>query len=134
MLDEVPLTVYHKQVEWEVDFYEEADGRAPVAEFLDSLRPEVRAKALALVRALKLHGPNLPFPYSSQASGKIRELRTQYGKHKIRILYSADARRVFILLHGFLKQTTKLEPSELAKAESRMARHNQQISKRWRTS
>lgn len=121
-------------MEWAVDFYQESDGTAPVEKFLDSLRPEGRAKALALVQALKVHGPNLPFPYSSQAAGKIRELRTQLGKDKIRILYFADARRVFILLHGFVKRTAKLEPSELAKAESRMALHNQQISKRGKTS
>jgi phage-related protein len=117
-------------VEWTVDFYQEPDGSAPVEGFLDSLRPEGRAKALALVQALKAHGPSLPFPYSSQVAGKIRELRTQYGKDKIRILYFADARRVFILLHGFVKRTAKLEPSELAKAASRMNRHNEQISKR----
>jgi phage-related protein len=126
--------VYHIQVEWTVEFYEEPDGRAPVEEFLDSLRTEGRAKALALVQALRAHGPTLPFPYSSQAAGKIRELRTQCGKDKIRILYFADAKRTFILLHGFVKRTAKLEPSELAKAESRMARHNQQISKRGKTS
>src|SRR6266404_664590 len=117
-------------VEWIVDFYQEADGTAPVEEFLDSLRPEGRAKALALLQMLKDHGPNLPFPYSSQAAGKIRELRTQYGKDKIRILYFADARRVFILLHGFVKRTAKLEPGELRQAEYRMARHVQRTPQR----
>jgi len=109
-------------VDWAVEFYQEADGTAPVEEFLNSLRPEGRAKALALLQLLKVHGPGLPFPYSSQAAGRIRELRTQYGRDKIRILYFADSRRTFILLHGFVKRTAKLEASELAKAESRMAR------------
>jgi len=72
--------------------------------------------------------PNLPFPYSSQVGGKIRELRTQYGKDKIRILYFADARRVFVLLHGFVKRTAKLDLSELRQAEYRMARHTLQYS------
>ena len=121
-------------MEWTVDFYQEPDGSAPVEEFLDALRPEGRAKALALLQALKVHGPNLPFPYSSQAAGKIRELRTQYGRDKIRILYFADARRVFILLHGFVKRTAKLEAAEVAKAQGRMDRHNQQLSRRGKTS
>ena len=102
----------------------------PSKSSLDSLQAEARAEALALIQVLKAQGPNLPFPYSSQAAGRIRELRTQYGKDKIRILYFADARRVFVLLHGFTKRTAKLEAAELAKAEYRMARHNQQISKR----
>jgi hypothetical protein len=117
-------------VDWTVDFYQEPDGSAPVEEFLDSLKTEARAKALALIQVLRAQGPNLPFPYSSQVVGRIRELRTQYGKEKIRILYFADARRVFVLLHGFVKRTAKLEGAELAKAEDRMARHNQRTSKR----
>ncbi len=124
------LMVYHIRVDWVVDFYQEPDGSAPVEEFLESLRPGGRAKALALIQALKMHGPSLPFPYSSQAAGKIRELRTQSGKDKIRILYFADAKRTFILLHGFVKRTPKLEASELGKALDRMARHNQGTAKK----
>jgi|ERR1700683_1312441 len=116
--------IYHKEVEWAIDFYQEPDGRAPVEEFLESLSIEARAKALALIQMLKAHGPSLPFQYSSQAVGRIREPRTQYGKDKIRILYFADARRMFILLHGFVKRTAKLEPSEVRQAEYRMDRHN----------
>jgi|SRR5882672_10978709 len=94
------------------------------------LRPEGRAKALALIQALKTPGPSLPFPYSSQAQGKVRELRTQYGKDKIRLLYFADAQRVFILMHRFVKRTAELEPADLAKAVTRMDLHNQRASKR----
>jgi phage-related protein len=126
------LKVYHIKVEWTIDFYVEPDGSAPVEEFLDSLSTQARAKALAVIQTLKLHGPNLPFPYSSQAAGKIRELRTQHGKDKIRVLYFADARRVFVLLHGFVKRTAKLEQRELRQAELRMAHHNHRISKKGR--
>jgi phage-related protein len=117
-------------VDWAIDFYAEPDGSAPVEEFLNSPSTEARAKSLAVMQILKLHGPNLLFPYSSQAAGKIRELRTQHGKDKIRILYFADSRRVFVLLHGFVKRTAKLEQKELRQAELRMAHHNHQISKK----
>jgi phage-related protein len=126
------LKVYHIKVGWTIDFYVEPDGSTPVEEFLDSLSTQARAKALAVIQTLKLHGPNLPFPYSSQAAGKIRELRTQHGKDKIRVLYFADARRVFVLLHGFVKRTAKLEQRELRQAELRMAHHNHRISKKGR--
>src|SRR6266481_627988 len=49
-------------VDWAVEFYQEADGTAPVEEFLDSLRPEGRAKALALLQMLKDHGPKSAVP------------------------------------------------------------------------
>ena len=81
-----------------MDFFVDERGDAPVEEYLTSLPVQHRAKALALIRMLEQEGPNLPFPYSSQVRGKLRELRTQQGKDKLRILYFGDARRVFVLL------------------------------------
>ena len=78
-------------MEWQVDFYEDADGNVPVQEFLDGLPEKQRAKVLALVKKLKEYDPTLPFPYSSQVEGKLRELRTQMGKTRLRILYFGDA-------------------------------------------
>jgi len=54
-------------------------GHAPVEAYLTSLPVQHRAKVLALIKMLEQEGPNLPFPYSSQVRGKLRELRTQQG-------------------------------------------------------
>lgn len=70
-----------------MDFCEEEDGFAPVEDFLSGLPMDHKAKALAIIQLLAEMGPALPHPYSSQVRGKIRELRTQYAKDKIRILY-----------------------------------------------
>ena len=115
---------------WKVEFYEEEDGTAPVEEFLSRLPIAHRAKALAIVKLLEEVGPNLPFPYSSQVRGKIRELRTQQGKDKIRILYFADTRRWFILLHGFLKRTERLSESNIRTAEQRIEKQNRRLERR----
>ncbi|HEV2715678.1 MAG TPA: hypothetical protein VGU64_10475, partial [Terriglobales bacterium] len=37
--------ILYKMLQVKVDFYEDAQGNAPVERFLDSLRPEARAKA-----------------------------------------------------------------------------------------
>ena len=108
---------------WPVEFYEEDDGTAPVEEFLARLPLAHRAKALALTHRLEEAGPALPFPYSSQVRGKLRELRTQQGKDRIRILYFGDPRRWFILLHGLIKRTDKLAEGDIVLAEQRMERH-----------
>jgi hypothetical protein len=89
---------------WQVDFFVDERGEAPVEEYLTGLPMPHRAKALALIRMLEQEGPNLPFPYSSQVRGKLRELRTQQGKDKLRILYFGDTRRVLVLLHGIVKR------------------------------
>ena len=114
---------------WTVDFYQEEDGSAPVEEFLAVLPVEKRAKALAIVRRLEEVGPALPFPYSSQVRGKVRELRTQHGKDKIRILYFADRRRWFILLHGLVKRTEALGERDIKVAEQRRRQHDARLER-----
>jgi hypothetical protein len=71
---------------WRVDFFVDERGDAPVEEYLTGLPLQHRAKLLALIKMLEQEGPNLPFPYSSQVQGKLRELRTQQGKDKLRVL------------------------------------------------
>jgi hypothetical protein len=108
---------------WQVDFFLDERGHAPMEGFLTSLPVQHRAKVLALIKMLEQEGPNLPFPYSSQVRGKLRELRTQQGKDKLRILYFGDARRVFVLLHGIVKRSAQLPEEDIRIAEARMAVH-----------
>jgi len=108
---------------WRVDFFVDERGEAPVEEYLTALPLQHRAKLLALIKMLEQEGPNLPFPYSSQARGKLRELRTQQGKDKLRVLYFGDAKRVFILLHGIVKRSAQLPEEDMRIAETRMGVH-----------
>jgi hypothetical protein len=112
---------------WHVDFFVDERGHAPVEEYLTSLPVQHRAKVLALIKMLEQEGPNLPFPYSSQVRGKLRELRTQQGKDKLRVLYFGDARRMFILLHGIVKRSAQLPEEDIRVAESRMELHGRRL-------
>jgi len=115
---------------WPVDFYQEADGRVPVEDFMDGLSKPQRAKAIALIKLLEERGTSLPFPYSSQVRGRLRELRTRLGKTRLRILYFGDPRRTFILLHGFVKAEEKLPEADLQIAEQRMEDHLHRLERR----
>src|SRR6267143_1595556 len=115
---------------WQVDFFVDEHGHAPVEDYLTSLPVQHRAKLLALVKVLEQEGANLPFPYSSQVRGKLRELRTQQGRDKLRILYFGDAKRVFILLHGIVKRTAKLTEEDIRIAEARMRLHSKRLEGR----
>lgn len=108
---------------WRVEFYESRDGQCPVQEFLEGLEEPARAKALALIRLLAEQGPTLPFPYSSQVRGKLRELRTQYGKENLRILYFGGAAREWVLVHAFSKRATRTAEQDIGIAEARMTDH-----------
>src|SRR5713226_2021348 len=115
---------------WQVDFFTDERGGAPVEEYLTSLPVQHRAKMMALIKMLEQEGPNLPFPYSSQVRGKLRELRSQQGKDKLRILYFGDARRAFVLLHGIVKRSAKLPEEDIRMAEARMALHGRRMEGR----
>ena len=117
-------------LKWQVDFYVEEGGKAPVEEFLESLPKKHRAKALAVIRKLEEEGPALPFPFSSQVKGRLRELRSQFGRTRLRILYFADSRRRFVLLHGLVKTTRALEQSAIGTAEERMGDHMRRSPRR----
>jgi hypothetical protein len=110
-----------------VDFFVDERGNTPVEGYLTSLPLQHRAKALALIKMLEQEGPSLPFPYSSQVRGKLRELRTQQGKDKLRILYFGDAKRVFVLLHGIVKRTAQLPEEDVRVAEARMELHGRRL-------
>src|SRR5256885_17078240 len=108
---------------WQVEFFVDDQDHAPVEDYLASLPVQHRAKLLALIRLWQREGASLPFPYSSQVRGRLRELRTQQGKDKLRILYLGDARRVFILLHGIVKRSAKLPEEDIRVAEAPMEPH-----------
>jgi hypothetical protein len=112
---------------WQADFFVDERGHAPVEEHLANLPMQHRAKPLALIKMLEQEGPNLPFPYSSQVRGKLRELRTQQGKDKLRVIYFGDARRVFVLLHGIVKRSAQLPEEDIRIAEARMELHGRRL-------
>ena len=67
----------------------------------------------------------MPFPYSSQVRGKIRELRAHYGNEQYRVLYFGTPGRVFVLLDAFEKRTGPVPDRHVRVAEARMHRYQE---------
>ena len=107
---------------WPIELYEDERGSVPVRDFIDALPKKRRAKLLAIVAFLADKGPTLTFPYSSQVRGKLRELRTHYGKDHYRILYAATPGRGFVLLHAVVKRSAALAAQDIRRAEERLHR------------
>lgn len=101
---------------YEVVFYEDAKGRCPTDEFLDTLSPKIRAKLEKWIEKLEQEGPNLPRPYADVLKGKIRELRLVFQSNYYRFLYFFFGKTI-VMTHGFLKKTDKVPPGEIEKAE-----------------
>ena len=105
---------------WSVEFYESGGEGSPVEAFPEALSFPAQVKVFNLIRLLEEQGVSLPFPYSNQITGRLRELRTQLGRMHLRILYCATPRRRFVLLHGFVKRTPKTPTSAIDLATRRM--------------
>lgn len=108
---------------WEIIYYQTADGEYPVRKFLDELPKPHRAKVFAAIALLQERGPALGFPHTSQVEGRIRELRTHYGRQLYRILYFMDSWRRVVLLEAFEKDTAKVPSERLDIAASRLQDH-----------
>jgi phage-related protein len=67
---------------------------------------------------LRLFGPNLGFPYTSQIAGELRELRCHFGDDHYRVLYRRS-RDLFVLLHFLEKRTGAVPPADIRAAMAR---------------
>lgn len=104
-----------QQANYEVLFYEAADGTSPADEFLDTLEKKIRAKVFKWLEQLGIYGPDLPRPYADVLRDKIRELRIRFGPDHFRFLYFFAGKRI-VITHGFIKRTDRVPDDEINKA------------------
>ncbi|MEW6215604.1 MAG: type II toxin-antitoxin system RelE/ParE family toxin [Nitrospirota bacterium] len=107
-------------MDWLVEYYRDASGKEPVAEFIDALSNEIQAKVFRTMKLLKDYGVLLKEPYTRQVRGKIRELRIRDSGGAVRIFYFTFTGKRIILLHGFIKKTERTPLREIGIAEKRM--------------
>ena len=101
--------------EYEVIFYDKADGTEPAKDFILSLDKKMRAKMLRTISLLA--GPDLREPCSKPLGDGIFELRAKVGSDISRVLYFFIVGRRVILTNGFIKKTQKTPPAELERAK-----------------
>ena len=103
--------------EYEVIFYDKADGTEPAKDFILSLDKKMRAKMLRTISLLADNGPDLREPCSKPLGDGIFELRAKVGSDISRVLYFFIVGRRVILTNGFIKKTQKTPPAELERAK-----------------
>jgi len=102
---------------FDIDYYEDENGRQPAKEFIDSLDAKMRAKVFGRLGLLEEHGPRLGMPFSRHLGDGIFELRTAAGSNITRILHFFVVGRRVILTHGFVKKTQKTPMREINRAK-----------------
>ena len=106
-----------QKLEFDVKFYDKADGSKPAKDFVLELPPKMRAKVFRAIDMLEINGGNLREPYSKHLNDGIFELRAQVGSDISRVLYFFMIGKKAILTHGFVKKTQKTPPSEIDRAK-----------------
>jgi len=90
--------------DFDVDFYDLADGTKPASNFLLSLPTKMKAKMTRTIAMLELGGTALREPHSKHLSDGIFELRAKVGSDITRVLYFFVVGRRIIITHGFIKK------------------------------
>jgi len=102
---------------YKVYFYRNSTNqKVPVLDYIQSLSVKERAKVDVYIKFLCDHGGHLDEPYSRYIGSGIRELRVDFSKNRHRIFYITVRDKKIILLHAFLKKSTKTPRREIMKA------------------
>lgn len=101
-------------------FYKTANGRNPVADFLDSLDGKQAQKVawvLELVESLAI----IPKQYFKklESTDEIWEIRVQSGGNAFRLLGFWDSGNFVVLCHAFAKKSQEVPKKEIVIAEER---------------
>lgn len=109
--------------EYEIIFYDKANGDEPAKEFLLSLDKKMRAKMAGTIDILSDSGNLLREPYSKHLDDGIFELRGKVGSDISRVLYFFYVGRKIILTNGFIKKTQKTPGAEIERAKQYRAEY-----------
>ena len=104
-----------------VVFFQESDGRAPVREWLRSLREvDARAHARCVARIARLAelGHELRRPEADYLRDGLYELRARKGRVNYRVLYFFLGRGTAVLAHAITKEGA-ISESDLSRADRR---------------
>lgn len=100
-------------------FFRLGSGREPVREWLKRLEPEHRKRIGEDIKTLQFQWP-LGMPLVRKMDDGIWEVRTRLAPGIARVFFTVFERKI-VLLHGFVKRSTKTPTKELACAKRRLS-------------
>jgi phage-related protein len=101
-------------MDWEILYYSEELQRA-IMEFA----PGIQARYIHLTERMETFGPNLGMPHSRAMGNGHFELRMKSKEGIGRVFYCILPNQRIMMLHAFVKKTSKTPPKELRIAQTR---------------
>ena len=104
---------------WDIEFFENDNGRCPSKEYILSLNPVNDQPFIdnAFDRLRKL-GNELTRPQSGFLKDGLYELIIDTRTGHFRFIYFFDGRKIIVVTHGFLKKSRKIPQGEIEKANN----------------
>jgi phage-related protein len=102
-------------VAWAVSFYSQR-----VEDDILALPVGLVARFLRYAERMEAHGPDLGMPHTRAMGGGLFELRLKAGEGIARVFYCTVVDRRIVVLHQFVKKTTRTPPNELQIARRRL--------------
>lgn len=101
-----------------VQFYKTADGKKPVAEWLNTLDDD-RAQSVAMgVRFFEEYpNPVVPKKFFEKITGHIWEIKVHHGNEQFRLLSFIENDAIIIAVHGIAKKSMDLKKQDIQLAE-----------------
>ncbi|EAT59288.1 type II toxin-antitoxin system RelE/ParE family toxin [Chlorobium ferrooxidans] len=93
---------------------------SPAVDFINSLSPKLRAKALRAIELLKEFGFRLGEPHSKTLAGTdgLKELRIKVGSDICRIFYFHHKNTLYVATSGYIKKEMKTDHGEIERAQT----------------
>ena len=98
---------------FEINYYETADGEYPAEKFILAQNVKMRAKIFHILDLLEEKGNSLRMPYSEHLNDGIFQIRAQVGNDITHVLYFFLIGKEIILTNGFVKKTQETPPDEI---------------------
>lgn len=105
---------------YRIIFFKRNNGQKPALEYLEKAAEKDRIKILTFIENLSIYDEFRREPFSRHLSGKLRELKIDFGGNKHRMIYFFTIGKIIILLHAFSKKTNRTPAKEIVKAEKYM--------------
>ena len=108
---------------WRVEFFSTERGSSPPRDFLESLPPKARAKAVRTLELFEEFGLALGEPYIESMSGYrgLYELQIRSGSDAFRLFFFVNGRQHAVVVHGIRKKSDRTPTRDLRTAAERMA-------------